>query len=80
MTYGYLCAGCYQDWLENMREADEYRKKKGAEPGTVLYQTPDYAKIRSGEQSWVSGSGFRKAIRSINSSTHPYSTKKEMVG
>jgi hypothetical protein len=62
-----------------MREADEYRKKKGAEPGTVLYQTPDYAKIRSGEQSWVNGSGFRQAVRSINSGTHPY-PKKEMVG
>lgn len=76
VTYGYLCAGCYQDWLENMREIDETsRKMRAGKPqGTTKFETPDYAKIRSGEQSWVKGAGVRAAVRALNGG------KKEMIG
>lgn len=76
VTYGYLCAGCYQDWLENMREAeDATRKMRAGKPqGTTKFETPDYAKIRSGEQSWVKGAGVRAAVRALNGG------KKEMIG
>jgi len=77
-TYGYLCAECHQDWDENMREAEEFRKKAkkttGTPQGDITYQTPDYDKIRNGEQSWVKGAGVRSAIRAINGG------KKEMIG
>lgn len=75
VTYGYLCAGCYQDWLENMRDIAEASTKirAGKPKGDIKFQTPDYEKIRSGEQPWVNGAGVRAAVRALNG-------KKEMIG
>jgi len=75
ITYGYLCAGCYQDWLENMRDiAEASTKMRAGKPkGDIKFQTPDYEKIRSGEQPWVNGAGVRAAVRALNG-------KKEMIG
>jgi len=75
VTYGYLCAGCYQDWLENMRDIAEasIKMRAGKLKGDIKFQTPDYEKIRSGEQPWVNGAGVRAAVRALNG-------KKEMIG
>lgn len=87
-TYGFLCVECYQDWLENMKEAAEYMRsqdrardndipeKTRSKSGDILYQTPDYDKIRSGEQSWIDGQGVRSAIRAIAAVPR----RKEMIG
>ena len=84
-TYGFLCTDCYDDWMENMRDAAEYMANQNRaanndvpfKKGDILYQTPDYDKIRSGEKSWIDGAGVRSAIRAISAGP---SRRKEMIG
>jgi len=47
--------------------------RAGKPKGDIKFQTPDYEKIRSGEQPWVNGAGVRAAVRALNG-------KKEMIG